>query len=220
MKRRNVKIKWGTKGKTVWDFGQLLLLPLLIPISGYIFQVGQQRGDATRYREEALQTYYEDISSLIFEEKLKESTSGEDEVSNIARAKTLAVLRQLDNQREGFLILFLREAKLITIKERQTPTGIISLSGARLNGVVLNDMELQDVSFWYADLSGAQLQNSDLRRANFENSDLRKANLRGANLEDANLKNAKLKRTKLHNTKFCRTIMPDGSLKNDSCGQP
>ena len=90
---RRLSIKWGIEEKTFWDFMQLLLLPILISLSGIMFQWRQQQIASDRYREEALQKYYDDISELMFQNELKDSRLG-DEVSSLARAKTLTLLQK------------------------------------------------------------------------------------------------------------------------------
>ncbi len=58
------------------------------------------------------------------------------------------------------------------------------------------------VSLSGADLSGADLSGVCLQGANLSNANLRRAELRDANLEDVI---------------FCKTTMPDGSIRNDGC---
>lgn len=197
---------WGFRGKTFWDFMQLFLLPMLIAVSGYAFQHLQQGIANEHHQEEALQEYYENISELMFDRKLRNSNP-DDEVRSLARAKTLTLLRQLDDERQGLLVLFLKEAKLITLVNQKSQTGIISLSGANLEGADLNHMDLRDSSFWYSALTNAELMRADLRNAN-----LSKADLKGANFLDANLDNADLL-----GAQFCNTTMSDGSIRNDNC---
>lgn len=210
---------WGIEGKTVWDFLQLLLLPLLITFSGYIFQYFQQYTAEKKYREESLQLYYQAMSTLILEEKIQDSNA-QDQVRDIARANTLTVLRRLDGQRQGLLILFLKESELITLQldgngellfdsegDLLSEAGKISLSGANLEEAELSDMDLRYVSFWHANLVRSNLKGADLRWANLSRADLRYADLEGANVEGAYF-------TK---TQFCRTVMEDGEIRNDDC---
>lgn len=111
-----------------------------------------------------------------------------------------------------------------------------------LRGAKLNGANLQGVEMWYADLRGANLIGANLRGADLLGADLRGTKLTGANLSRANLLNAKLNGASLKNAnlngaelgdailrdaqlegakigaaKFCRTTMPDGKIRSDSC---
>jgi uncharacterized protein YjbI with pentapeptide repeats len=230
--------RWGFKDKTVFDFMQLFLFPLLLAVSGYFFQYFQQQIANERYREESLQLYYKDMRELLLEKKLKNSNL-RDDVRSISRARTLSVLRQLDTQRKGLLALFLKESNLITLKKDGngnlirvdkkgkltvaqsgkilSQVGIISMSGADLTSTDLKHMDLSYVSFRYTRLTNAQLEKADLRYANLSKANLQGANLDGANLESANLDGADLENASRHGTRFCKTIMSDGKIKNDNC---
>jgi uncharacterized protein YjbI with pentapeptide repeats len=237
MSNSSKKLSWGFKDKTGFDFVQLFLFPLLLAFAGYFFQYFQQQSADEQYREEALQSYYKDMRELMLEKKLRVSNS-RDEVRSIARARTLSVLRQLDTQRKGLLTLFLKESNLITVDKEGKLTanrngkllsqaGIISMSGANLESTDLKDMDLRYVSFWYTRLKKAQLKEADLRYANLSKANLEEAHLEGANLEGAHLDGANLEgahldgadldNVSMHGTKFCKTIMPDRTIRSDSC---
>lgn len=92
-----------------------------------------------------------------------------------------------------------------------------NLEGARLDGA-----NLAEVSFWRSNMRNARLQGANLRMANLfqvnlESANLNGANLRQANLFQANLRGASTEGTRFTEAHFCRTIMPDGKLRNDDC---
>ena len=81
-----------------------------------------------RLQDAALQAYYDKMTELLLKENLRDAPAGE-EVISIARSRTRATLRSLDNVRKGLLVEFLHEARLI---DKQNP--IILLEGADLTG--------------------------------------------------------------------------------------
>ncbi len=190
-------------GKTLWDWMQLLFIPVVLAIAGFWFnhrerkaaelrteadrEIEQKRADVEReialdnQRERALREYIDKISELLLEKDLRKSKP-EDEVRTIARVRTLTVLPQLDSKRKRSVIQFLAESNLI-----DKDNSIIDLSGADLSEA---DLGLANLSG--ADLSGANLQNSDLSFTNLRGADLRRASLKGANLISANLEEADL----------------------------
>ena len=87
---------WGWAGlskKTLWDWLQLLIIPFVLAIGGYLFnfttsssaQKNAQARDQTErdialdnQREEALQAYIDNLSELLLEKQLRESKGGPD----------------------------------------------------------------------------------------------------------------------------------------------
>ena len=173
----------GLRGKTLWDWLQLLIIPAVLAVGGYLFnftitrteQESVRQRDRTEreltldnQREAALQSYIDKISELLLEKKLRESQP-EDEARTLARVRTLTTLPQLDNTRKGSVLQFLYESRLI-----EKDKSIITLTGANLSG---------------AKLSGAKLNGTDLNGVNLDGADLTFANLNNTNLSSANLSN-------------------------------
>jgi uncharacterized protein YjbI with pentapeptide repeats len=105
---------------------------------------------------------------------------------DIARARTLSILRRLDGdkERKGSVVRFLIDAELIQ--------GLDLLKGANLTGV-----DLQHVSLSRADLSEVNFSGANLLGVNFEEADLSSVNFSQADLSHAQLQGAKL-----HNAQF------------------
>jgi len=185
------------RAKTVWDWLQLLIIPVILAAGALWFNYHQDQANmqasnrqyqndvniaATRYandqqlavdqqREAALQAYLGQMSNLLLVDNLGKSKQG-DEVRQVARARTLTVLRSLDPARKGYLLQFLYQANLINKNDV-----IVDLSGA--------DLSYADLKF--AILSDAHLSGADLKHADLSYADLSGANLHIANLSFANL---------------------------------
>ena len=174
-------------------------------------QIAQRELEQERAQETALQTYLTEIGDLILDDSSPLSeASGGDEVSRLARAKTLTVLLGLDGGRERILLQFLKEEALINTHKPIVSLSGADLSGANLSGADLSDVALNDVDLRDADLSClvektpqgvfktcVNLSGSDLSGANLRGANVSSANLSGAelievNLEDANLSNVDL----------------------------
>ena len=193
------------RGKTLWDWLQLLIIPVVLAVAGFwLNQIQKSREEeatdkrtiaeqeaaekraqtereiASDYqREAALQAYIDKMSELLLEKRLRGSAE-DDEVRKIARVRTLRVLPRLDKERKRSVLQFLHESGLIEKGKR-----IIDLSGA--------------------DLSGANLSGADLGSA-------RGADLGAANLSVANLGAARISTEQLDTAKSLEgAIMPDGS---------
>jgi uncharacterized protein YjbI with pentapeptide repeats len=185
-------------GKTLWDWLQLLFIPVVLAIAGFWFnhrerKAAELRADTERkaaevraknerdiaeddQREAALQAYINEMSELLLHANLRMSMP-EDEVRKIARVRTLTVLPRLDGQRKGNIIQFLYESGLINKDKR-----IIDLGGA----------DLREVNLRGSRLAGVILAGASLGKANLKEAFLSEANLMGADLFGVNLKFAYL----------------------------
>ena len=181
----------GLSGKNLWDWLQLLIIPAVLAIGGYLFNFATSRTEreiaSDRQREEALQAYIDNMSALLLEKNLRKSVE-DDEVRKIGRVRTLTVLRRLDEARKGIVLQFLYESGLID-KGRK----IIDLDGANLSKADLLFAELSK-----ADLSRANLIEANLGNTNLIEADLSSAILYQANLYQANLFGASLYKANLH----------------------
>jgi hypothetical protein len=128
----------------------------------------QQRDlDLSRRADEALQAYFEQMGDLLIDKGLLEKDDPFDTTRVTTRARTLAVLPQLDGERKRWIVQFLYDGQLINNETEETAfhfgspkftPRIVGLSGADLKNAKLRDLTLA-----YAALNGAILENADLR---------------------------------------------------------
>src|SRR5579859_5248809 len=175
--------------KTLWDWLQLLIVPLVLAIIALVFQLANSRTERQlakqryeqdqqiakqRYeqdqkialdkqREDLLQAYLDRMSELLLKEKLR-SSEVDKEVRNVARVRTITILFQLDARRIGLVFAFLSEAGLMSTTSNDT---IVSLSQADLRKINFSEANLSG-----ADLSEADLSGADLSEANLSKTDL------------------------------------------------
>ena len=187
--------------KTLWDILDLLIIPVVLAFGVFYLNKEQSRKErliASNQEEESLlQNYIDAMSALILEKHLlqtNEKCAKERDLRNIARSRTLTVLRGLvtpnqdeNNRRRASLIIFLYESELIIGKKP-----IISLLKANLNKAYFRKQDLKN-----ANLQGVSLEKADLRGADLQNANLEGAYLCEAKLQGANFKNAKLNKANL-----------------------
>jgi uncharacterized protein YjbI with pentapeptide repeats len=195
--------------RTLWDWLDLLIVPIVLAIGGYLFNSSQNRraqeiADQDR-QDESLQSYLDNILDMLSDpdQPLHRSWPG-DSLSVVARARTLPLLRRLDMGRKRIVVQFLYESGLIA-KDRLvvdldranlTNAGLneLHLKGAHLNGVFLVEASLNGVLLEGASLRRVWMQRANLRVANLVGADLRGAFLSGADLRGADLSRADLRR--------------------------
>lgn len=155
------------------------------------------------------------MTTLILEKDLHHTNGAsikDKDLRNIARSRTLTVLRALDtpnrdgnNRRRASLIRFLYETELIV---GENP--IISLKKANLEVAYMRNHDLKNARFEGADFYKADLRDADLRGANLEGAYLVNAKLQGADFTGANLHNATLKGAYYGRYVNTATIWPEG----------
>jgi hypothetical protein len=157
--------KWtGLPNRTLWDWLDLLIVPIVLAIGGYLFTRCENRATQAaaerRAQDDTLQAYLDGMSQLLTDKELAlHSAQPGDSLSTVARARTLTVLSRLDGGRKGSVLEFLYESRLIDREQAfldesdriEKRHNIISLEQADLSG---------------ANLSGAYLTRAKLRVAN------------------------------------------------------
>jgi pentapeptide repeat protein len=203
--------------KTLWDWLQLLIVPMVLTLGGLYFVSEQERyrlevaaeqeerqqemadrreRAAERLAEQRAQdgmllAYLDQMSTLLVDKDVQASEP-RDPKRLVAGARTIAVVRAMDPERKRTVLRFVYEAGLIG-KDRT----IADLEGAMLAKADLDYAQLEnaDLSSTYlieADLVSADLSGTDLSGADLADADLSGANLVGANLDGADLSGANL----------------------------
>ncbi len=233
--QKRTEITKHQSGKTLWDWLGLagtLAVPVLLAYLGYQFQRKDQRRAEEQARTEkaraeeqaktekdiandnlrdaALEAYIDRMSELLLDRNLI-SSNYDDPVQDVARTRTLTVLRRLkdDGERKAIVFQFLGDAGLLDIGG-STPVIYLrdsDFSGANLKGAYLNRINLSEVNLDRTNLDRAILDGTNLDRATLqgailtnaklEDSRMMQANLSGANLQRANLSRAFLMETNL-----------------------
>jgi Pentapeptide repeats (8 copies) len=208
------RLTWGwtgLPGKTLWDWLQLLVIP--VALAGLAFLLNssqssreQRREDertarqrvtaADNAREETLRVYLTQMSGFMLDRKLPRSAPDAG-VRAVARTVTLTTLRRLNGRRRGLLVRFLRAARLVERSDPKVRLTGANLQSARLKGGTLVDADLSGANLTKANLSQTTLIHADLRRANLPKANLRWANLQKADLDGADLRWAGLERADL-----------------------
>ena len=190
----------GFGDKTVWDWMQLFIIPAVLVVGGYVLNSqqtsrqlateesrakNQLEAEEERTQQEALQQYNNEMRSLLLEEDLRYFQE-DDAVRELARARTLGVLDNLDPDRKRIVVLFLRETSLLSSYEDT----IVDLSGADLTDAYLREARLVNTSLGVQGSLTPHVERTDLSGANLSGAILLGANLQAAILEGADLSGA------------------------------
>jgi hypothetical protein len=211
---------------TLWDWLDLLIIPVVLAIGGFLFTRSENRATRAaaerRGLDDTLQAYLDGMSQLLTDkdQPLHRAQPG-DNLSTVARARTLTVLGRLDRHRKRSVLQFLYESGLIYKEDTVLDKGsrlleqrhhIVSLDQADLTEADLSraflvGIHLRWINLSKANLRGAFLAEAALAYANVSEADLSGAfvlgtNLKAANLIQANLSGAGLVEANLFGTKL------------------
>jgi uncharacterized protein YjbI with pentapeptide repeats len=188
-----------------------------------------------RQQEAALQSFLDRMSELLLHENLRGAET--EEVSNVARTRTLTILRGLDGKRKGIVLRFLYEAQLLTDRHPLIRLDGADFSGADLSGAlfmhatlhginlanaILNSTHFVESNLDFVNLTGATGTNTfvsmssltyvQLRNANLIFATFDQVNLSGADLQDATFERSILRNVNLQYAHLEGAIMPDGTI--------
>lgn len=194
----------GRAAKTLWDWMQLFLVPLVLALAAFGLALAQdtrqqeqedKRAKRERERaeenarEETLRTYLQQMSQLMLETPLtlpnKRGTrpsQSERNAVTLARTLTLTALSRLDGVRKGRVVQFLTEARLIGSTYRAEPASLVPLLSTQ-------PLRPSRISLEGADLRGLVIRDRLLidpgrwdSVVDLSGADLRKAVFEGATL--------------------------------------
>jgi uncharacterized protein YjbI with pentapeptide repeats len=221
-------------GITVWQWLDLLIIPAVLAVGGYLFTLSDSRRTREqanhRREEDVLQAYLNQMWKLLPDKDLRSTSKAnsisESEALTAARVSTLTTLERIHHSdKQRLIVKFLSMWQRSLLKRQDT---VVILEGANLGradlhevdllkGANLNGAKLSNANLYEADLNEANLRGADLHRA-----DLRRANLRGADLHRADLRRANLrgaKRWTEEQLKQAKTLegatMPNGQKYED-----
>ncbi len=230
----------GFLNKTLWDWLQLLIIPLALAVVALVFQlantkterqiakeryeqdqqIAQQRYEQDqqlaldKQHEDLLQAYLDRIAELLLKENLRTSSDGE--VRNVAQVRTITVLTQLDARRIGYVFAFLRDAGLMLTTSDSNVVNLkdANLAAVKWRGAFLRRANLSGAILNTANLSYAFLRSANLSGAFLNHANLNQAILTGADLKGAQLNHSELSGAKLSDANLSRAILNHATLSD------
>lgn len=201
--------------KTLWDWLQLLIIPAVLAVGATIFNrlFDKRSRDiaSDQQQETALQDYLKEMSNLLTTDHFGES-GPESPLKDIARARTLIVLPDLDPLRKGRVLRFLYVTGLINGKDKS----FVDLCGANFSNLRIHETKLNSE---YLQMTGTRisLKNANLQGAIFRDASLEQVDLCGACLDNAYASNADLNITWLCNKASMKKARLNGSNLYRTC---
>lgn len=207
--------------KDIWYWLNLLIVPAVLALGAWWLQKSERETEQEiaqgNRRQSTLESYFDWTGKLLIEEI---SQNPEDEgqatswLKTTMRARTLAVLRNLDAIGRKQVLEFLYDSDLISVSvppnlqistahkgeyipEYRDDETFLDLTSAYLAGVNLSGSMLVGIRLPEANLVQADLKETRLEKSNLVGADLTEADLEKAYMPIAGLENAKLNRANL-----------------------
>jgi uncharacterized protein YjbI with pentapeptide repeats len=209
--------------KTLWDWLDLLIIPVTIGIIGWLFskieKEKSKKREEERSQNETLESFLQTMTNLIIEHKLQNTPTSQ--TLAIARARINIAINNLNGERKGQVLQFLYESDLINIIPKLSLLGAnfqnavldeivlgkseikgvyfnkSSIQNANLNGAIFTGCDFSEVNFSNSLVKNVDLSYANLTKAKLINLDLTTVNFEGANLTKANLKESKILKKQL-----------------------
>ena len=219
----SIKDETKEASKTLWDWLDLLIIPVVIGLLGWSFSQAEKAKTKNREEErsenESFESFLQTMTDLIIKNKLHDEPSRQ--TLAIARARINVAFNNLNGARKGQVLQFLYESYLIDINPKLKLRGAnlkdavldeIVLGESEIRGAYFNKASIKDANlkgailvgcdFTQADLSNSlvkdvDLSYSDLTKAKLKNMDLTSVNFEGVTLTGADLRGSKILRTQL-----------------------
>ena len=221
----------GLKGKTLWNWLDLLIAPAIISLIAVGLTVGwslfdrQQASklEATRYHQRLVREYINSVKVLLLDEYHHEEYKKPEilpkDVENFIKSKTATTIKALKDSPEQRkrLIDFLRRvevgfAPLLNRDFQIMPQDICDQK------VTTKTKEyshfLCGINLDKANLNESQLDHSIFQYAKFREVSFKKANLDSSHLQHAFLQEAHLQNTSLQNSDLAGAKLKDAKLKD------
>ena len=204
------------RGKTLWDWMELALIPLVLSLGALYFSNVQRRTELERAKRseqaDILQNYFDRMQGLILDRGLLEAETASP-VTTMAMMLTRTTFDRLEPEQKTRALQFLDGTGLTTATHSEDLK--ISLTGISLDGVGLPTSYANGsffgADFRFANMTGARFDMADFRGADFMGTHLENTKMMYCDFSAANLEGAFLKGANLFGSKFSdQTIMPNG----------
>lgn len=210
------------RGKTLWDWLQLIGVPVILLLATTIIENNNSRLNEDRLEDTALQTYFDKIEDLLLNKKLGQLGQFK-EASAVARSRTRTVLRTVRGVRKGRVLQFLHEADLLRYVDPSLDPSVdsnlnpsVDLRNFDLSGAILIAGDLKDDFLANTNLTKADLSGTDLSRARLTNATLESANLTAAIFRFASMSAVNLSRANLSGAKLEGVDLTTGAVLTDA----
>jgi uncharacterized protein YjbI with pentapeptide repeats len=191
----SIKDETKEAAKTLWDWLDLLIIPVVIGLLGWSFsqaeKVKTKKREEERTENEIFESFLQTMTDLIIKNNLHDEPTRQ--TLAIARARINVALNNINGARKGQILQFLYESYLVDINPK------LKLRGANLKDAVLDEIVLGESEIRGAYFNKASIENANLKGAILVGCDFSQANLSNSSVDNVDLSYSNLTKAKLKN---------------------
>lgn len=199
------------RGKTLWDWIQLLVTPVILALLAYYLTNAQKDKELAiaqiQKSEDALQNYLDYMTKLLVEQDYLDDEEFLDGAARLMRARTLMVLELLNGKQKGHSLRFLIEAGLL---DKEQP--YLDMERADLTKIILEFGMYGDFKLDSVNLDGANFESCRFSNVQMNSVSMRNANLDSVNLESASMQYVLLHKSDLYNANLSKASLYKADL--------
>lgn len=207
--------------KTLWDWMDLIIIPITIIIISYLFKEYEKNKDSKieeeKFQNQSMESFIDIISDLIIKNDLLKSNVKND-IFTLIETRIKFVLEILDGSRKGQLLQFLLNIGLIKPNSKLA-LNAVNFDNAMLDGIILNNIEIKGVYFRYSSINNSDLSNSNFNGCDFSNANLSNSKVENCDFSYAFFNNACLKNMNLTKVNFEGADLTNANLNNSTICQ-
>lgn len=200
-----------TPAKTLWDWLELLIVPILLAVGGILYTHRDKEREIRRQSEDQYQARYNKFVEQLIKILMTEDVEDK-KVLQVVHMIILSTLRDVDGKRKRLILENLQDSRLLCNRDYLLLQNA-DFSGVNLRGINLAAANLSEVKFSKADLTGAVLDKALLSGTDLADSTLISAVLENAVMHEADLSRADLSRSFLDGTQLQGAYMSGVDLQ-------
>ncbi len=201
--------------KKLWDWLDLLIVPLSLILLGWIYRAyeksKEEKKEIENQQNEIIDSYFRIVSDLIIKSNLLDKIKNK-ESKIIARTRTIIAVENLEGERKGQVLQFLYESELID----NIGLNILGANfrNVQVSGIVLRGITIKGVYFCGADFENTFLDKSCFISCNFSNTNFKGSSMENTSFKYSNLSNCKLTNIDLTKVDFEGIDLSNADLSN------
>ncbi len=193
--------KWsGFQNKQLWNWLELLIIPILLVIGGFILENNAEQrikdSSIEKEKQESLKEYFKSVQMIVASSSKRNSSKTKPSklVDNLTyidkeliESFTQLVLSEINGDQKRQVVKFLYELELIKCNQQKNCPNVINLDPFDLTEAKLENLDLKKIFLHGANLTSAKLNGTNLEFADLQNTILEKTEFNLARLKNVNM---------------------------------
>lgn len=222
------------QSKTLWDWLQLLLVPIILILGGFWLNRSESRHslemqksindtnlsiEKERFEDGILNSYINDIAQMIINSDTAKLRTNR--IMAVYKIKTLTTLNRLNSERRNYLIQFLVDSKMLNYWDFLSDFKNIHVSGIFFNDVSFDDFKfigssISSSRFFSCSIQSSKSSHSDFTSSMFNDMKINIFDISSSKFIQSSLVKVIFSECKIKDSKFYGSKIQHSSLGNST----